>query len=828
MNSTRVQELFKIRPGEGRMVLLITGAMLATTMGAAIGTPGADALFFTRFGVEFLPFMYLALGLVTMATTLMVTGLLGRLPRRNFYLATPVILAVGFIVARLILAFDMLWFYPVLWLAVSITWTLQALFTWGTAGSVCDTRQAKRLFPLFGAGGILGIALGGLLTGPISRLIPAENLILFWSAGLLVAALFGWLLLRGPRLGHPGASAVAARRQQLSILTEMRQGFNVVRASHLLRWLSIGSILFGILFYSVVFPFSAAASAQFPDENNLSGFLGVFMGLATLVAFLVSILLANRLYARFGVMNMILGYSILYTVGFLALSGAGSFGLLVAVRFSLIIWYQGVASSAYQAIFNIVPPERRDQTRAFINGVPEQLGVILAGVILILSERILTADQLFILGAGIAIVAAYVAWRGSKAYRLALMDALKAGQHQFFYSEEEQFGGFPRDAAAMAVVVDGINHPDPVVRRVSAEILGHIPMPEVRDAMVEALDDEDPQVRASLLRSLALSDSTPALLDVLACLDDPDGPVRREALLALQKLAGYPRGLTLQVLPMLEDEDTSVRSAAAGVLLDMGEVDIAQATIQEMLESPEDLTRMEAYQAMRHWHEGNPVIKGLLVQGLDDPSNSVRRAAALSLAESAGQDVLVPLVHLLGDEDPTVRGAAARALGEIGEPAVEPVLDALSHPQTEDGALLALEGLSVGDERERIVAYARSGIEDADRYFNMGGELSLNGSSDRIALLRDSLDRKARLSGINSLRALQLISDRAAISIALKNLDSRDPNQRANAIEILETIDESGLVSPLLPIWEGTPAGFAGGGRWLLKLLDDPDAWLRA
>src|SRR4029453_1459297 len=61
------------------------------------------------------------------------------------------------------------------------------VFVWGTAGVVTDTRRAKRLFPLFAAGEILGSVGGARLTGPLVRVIGTENLLLVWAASLAVS-----------------------------------------------------------------------------------------------------------------------------------------------------------------------------------------------------------------------------------------------------------------------------------------------------------------------------------------------------------------------------------------------------------------------------------------------------------------------------------------------------------------------------------------------------------------------------------------------------------------------------------------------------------------
>ena len=63
----RLTRFFKLRPGEGRNALLLTGLMFLLSAGMNIGAPGIESLFLTSFGFQSLPYMYIALGLVTAA-----------------------------------------------------------------------------------------------------------------------------------------------------------------------------------------------------------------------------------------------------------------------------------------------------------------------------------------------------------------------------------------------------------------------------------------------------------------------------------------------------------------------------------------------------------------------------------------------------------------------------------------------------------------------------------------------------------------------------------------------------------------------------------------
>lgn len=307
---TGLTRVLKVRPGEGRVVALLVGVMFLTSAGGSIGGNGIDALFFSRFGVRFLPHMYIALAAVTLVTSLGVTVLLARVAHDRLFLALSLVIAGALLLERALVELDLPFVYPVLWLGMNVKGALQALLTWGLAGLACDTRQAKRLFPLFGAGGILGAVAGGLGTPALVGVLHTENLLLVWAA-----ALAGTFAL-GIRLPRGGGDRKSRRRRRAGSLREMQDGYRTVVRSPFLLWMSGAVALFAVLLYSIAFPFSKAVAARFPDEDALAGFLGLFQGGATGVALLVSLLVANRLFARFGVMRMLVAFPVIYLAGF--------------------------------------------------------------------------------------------------------------------------------------------------------------------------------------------------------------------------------------------------------------------------------------------------------------------------------------------------------------------------------------------------------------------------------------------------------------------------------------------------------------------------------
>jgi HEAT repeat protein len=808
------------------MATLVIGVMLFTSLGAAFGGTAIEALFFARFGVEYLPYMFIGLGITNMIMSFGVTALLSRIPRQVLYISIPLIVAIVLVLARFALISDQNWLYPALWLGKEVLNILIGLVIWGVAGVVCDTRQGKRLFPLFSASRITGQVIGGFATGLLVAAIGTENLILVWAVSLLGTVFLIRLLLSQVQIPAESKGPRSRRRQQ-TLVQEMQRGYQYVRGSSLMKWIAISTIFFSMLYFSISLPFMRSATEAYPNEDALATFLGLFNGFSTAAAFLASLFLANRLFARFGVMACILALPIIYLVGFGSLAIAPVFQIIVAFRFVQMLWLSGIADSAWQAMFNVVPPGRRDEVRAFISGVPEQAGTFIAGGILIIGEQALTPQQLYIVGLIAAAACTYVIVQARRGYNAALIDALRAGRPHLFFSEEQPFGGFHQDALAVETAVNGLRDPDPVIRRVSAEILGHLSLPESTSALASGLQDPDPLVRAACLRSLARSGAASALLDIATCLSDPDAEVRFEAVSALSALAGFPGGLTKYVGPLLQDESAKVSTRAAVALLRADpKNDGAKKYLRQMAVLGEFDDRRHAIAALGDW--GDVEAFEFLVNELEDSSQAsvIRRDILVSMERIDSQKSIPYLIDSLLTKERLILDACADLLGSIGMPAMEPLLVSLLDDEYAEGALLALERMPPPPEGP-VLEFARTSVFRAGEYDAWMRGVRSTGGNEALSLLAEALDRMSHEHGIRALRAIGLLGDRNAMNTAIENLQTRDPAQRANVLEALESISARyrNLLQPLMRLWEDE--GPAQADVDWERLLQDPDEWVR-
>ena len=569
-------------------------------------------MFFDRIGTQALPLMYLAQAGATLVAMFALTAVLERVRHRSIYIWSPLLLASIVMIERGVLFSDVRWIYPLLWVTVAFATLAQAIGLWGTAGAVVDARQAKRLFPIFGAGGILGAVLGGLLTRPLASVLGVENLLLVWVGGLLVASMLCRLSL-GPR----GAVRAVAARRHGSVLQDLKGGFDYVRRSRLLLGMAAAAVLFSVLFYSLFLPFATVSTERYTDADALAGFFGLIGASITGCAFLISILLTNRLFARFGVTAMVLVLPMLYLGSFAILLVATGFVTVVILRVMTGVWLQGVASPAWETLVNVVPDDRRDQTRAFLNGGPAQVGTAIAGVVALVGQDVLTGRQFAMIGIVAALLTLAAVLVIHRSYGDALLEALLAVRPQVF-EKATAWTAIPLDvdAEATGVLADAMRSDDIRKRRTAFQLASSLPTDALTAQIVEGLDDADPIVRLAAVRSLDLS-TAEGREALLAMTDDVDPSV---AAAASSRAAGLSDAHALaQLERLLGDDDARVRTVA----------------LEQLGSAP------------------RAVAADLVARVLDDPDANVRVAALDRLAQAAPDRALPSALARMRDPDPS-------------------------------------------------------------------------------------------------------------------------------------------------------------------------------
>jgi HEAT repeat protein len=231
------------------------------------------------------------------------------------------------------------------------------------------------------------------------------------------------------------------------------------------------------------------------------------------------------------------------------------------------------------------------------------------------------------------------------------------------------------------------------------------------DALVAALGDGGADVRAAAATSLGAIGDHRAVEPLLATLRDSKASTRQGAAEALDRLGWVPGGdedgaaywiakrrwdkcvratAIGPLVAVLADEDATIAERAGRVLVRIG----ARAV-------PSLIDGLDSSSADVLARIGAPAVAALLTQ-LGNDDDTVRVAAATALGQIADAPAAVdPLITALGDPAPDVRRAAVLALGRICDPStidahvIEPVVGLLAdeHSSVGRSAAAALDAL---------------------------------------------------------------------------------------------------------------------------------------
>jgi Cyclic nucleotide-binding domain len=794
-----------IRDGEGRLVMWMAAVFAVTQATQALGANSADALFFLRYGVEELPQVILVSGPAVMAALILYVAGLGRWGPRIWL---PVVTGIGGLWAIVEWAasfVDAPVVYPIIWISTQVLIWITFTVMWNAAGAASDTRQAKRLFPIFASAGVAGAVVGNLITGPVANLIGTQTLLAIQGLALLVSA--GLLVITsGLFVDDPGDPSHSVR-------DEIAGAVRTVWSSRLLKLVAVVMFGFSTLFFLVVFPFNEAVASSFGTEAGVAGFLGLFASIATGLTFVVSLLVTNRLFVRFGIVATLLVVPAAYVAGFGLWLGSFTLATAAAVRGVQWVVVNAIGGTGVSALFNVVTGRLRGQVMAFMTAVPGQLGTVASGVILLAAAGL--GDRgLFVVGLLTGLGALVLVIRMKSAYLEAVVAAVRKGLVGVF--DIPHAGLFTaHDGETLQILTNDLESAKPEERLVAVTALSKFGSLAPRDRIEPLMSDEDPRVRSAAFETMCNVEPHRVVTHVSAGLADGSPDVRKLALwlipttgdTQLESVAGS----------MLTDPDPGVRTASAILvggskgkavideLLESGQPLVIQAVLDELTAAKSGLVdprpflrhddpnvRTSAILAA-HFADVNPVE---LVHGLEDISMKVRHVTAGVLADSdSGRQVLFGALE-----------SGSVSASEVAIRALTPVDrftdNFLSWAEREAARASKLEALSLA---------ILSGPQTP--------------STDFLARL---LRRRSETLSDWVILAMTTTDTATVMSIVEKGVASNDPETWAQAVEALEVLGDRSVTAVLIALLDADSAESVTTQQEALVLLaDDFDPWLR-
>ncbi len=386
-----LRRLLDVRREERGLFLLLYVLLTLMVLADWVGKVGADSLFVKRFGVQYIPAMYIVTPLAMLATSALLFAVIDRIRRRTllFYYIAAVMVASVAIQLALPLGGPVL---PIAYVfAHGVKETIYLLF-WVYAGNLYDSEQSRRLFPLFAGAILVGKILGGIVATGLADLIHAENFIGAQAIGFLACLVL--IALYRDHLPEAREHRELSGHRPAGLRTSLQSsidGYRAVASDPLLRVLGVGIFFWYLLMqmgnylYLLGLDASSTLTTAQRSEDAFSQVYASVYTSGSLVALAIQTLLTTALVRRFGVAMALFIFPLWYLLSFGSALISFNFVTAVLIQLGERVVVPAIHRPATEMVYGQVSPQVRPRARTFLSGGINALGNLSAAAVLLAS-----------------------------------------------------------------------------------------------------------------------------------------------------------------------------------------------------------------------------------------------------------------------------------------------------------------------------------------------------------------------------------------------------------------------------------------------------------
>jgi len=820
---------FKIYEDEIKVFLWSTALLFLIRSSSIIFDNFAETAFLKRFGVEYLPIIYVVNSVATFVIMGMISGLMARHSGSRILAGTLVFCGISGAAFWFLIPLGLELIYPVLFVMKSLYEVLLGLLFWNLANDLFDTRQSKRIFPLITAGGVIGGILGSFGTPLMAQHWSIDNLLWVYLVTTVVgslvvrrmAALFPVMNL-GERKGEKG-------RKKTRLMDEFRQVMPLMRESALVKILVLLTLIPNVVIPILNYQFNFAIDQSFATEGKMIQFFGYFRGFLNIISFVI-LLFVGRVYGRWGLPVALMFHPFNYIVAFLGF--LFNFNILSAMyaRMSTNILRTTINNPARGVLMGLFPFEYRSILRPFLRGTVVRIGILVGSGVIMICEGFLHPRFLSIVGVGVTSIWVATTLVLKRRYSRILLDLISRNLLDMKSLEPGDVSRIFQNKGTRDQLAQTFLQSRGGACLWYARLLQSLGARDLDALILSVLPVQDEKTQKELLRMLSPAAGARAV-PVLKGLMDPARPdLTKEVLRAAARMprSDAARDFLKEAYESLGDPGLRAH-AVAGLYAE--DVEGTRKVIQGWLDSPDpDLFRagvvaaggagddafLPRLQEILH-ASGDPAILSMVIEGLYQIAppgvfglvrpylthdHEAVRLAALQGVEVADQESLSAVIPLLGDREENIRERAFEKLStaEVHNP--ELLIESLGIPnrQLRENIFSLLETLDITDVE--FLRFARGQLERAYRnVIEVEAVRRLKAGAFRD-LLVDHLLRKKRDRLETILRVLATQDRSRRMRLVWRGVFSSDSRQRSNAIEALDDSLGNGLSGLMLPILE--------------------------
>lgn len=795
----------------------------------------ALALFLETFGAEGLPYLYIAVAVMSSVVSLAYLWLAEHISYTHLLIVNLVLIIGGTIGIRYLLNItEAKWALFVLPVWFEMVTMLGGLGFFTLINRLFNVRQGKRLIGVVRMTMWLAQIGSGLVIPLLVAIVGTVNLFLFAAVSTSISLTFLLNVLR--QYGYRLRESIEAyerynhRRPNISFNRYIASIF----ALTLVWWMA---------FYFVDNVFLGRLNQQYADADEITTFLGVFYGIVQGVVLVAGNWLTGGIIERLGIRFAALVMPILVTLCM------GTLLVLQVVDAPLIAVFVlaaaakltngGLGFSVDQntrlMLYQPLPPEERTRIQTIGQGVIEPLSKGVAGAVLLFLTARLTLDVQSIVYFFVPIAAVWIATviATFRQYPAALKQAISSRrvglQHldvldetsiqvlqqglESLYPEAVIYSlGLleqVRPEAVETALATLLAHPSFEVRQHTLERIAQHHIVSAREAVRQRVETEmSSQVREQALLTLAsLTDENerPALAEqLITYMDDTNWYIRRGAMVALLRHVNGAVHTTAEakLTELARSQTAEERQLAAHVIGSTGSP--SHNILLEMLLNDKNLdvrrAAIRAVDTTRFVRMGAHVIYAL--------NHPRLRSTATQTILAAGEAALPEIRSLFNWQTLDNRVRIMRILGRIRtERTVEFLKDKLDYPdfKVRTQVLLALSACGYAasaDERETVAQLMRLEIEQAVQLTVIRDDL---GTPDAAELLKDALTSQILETHDRALLLLSFLYEPQVMLSARNALLHGDPEHRSYALEVLDNTLSLDLKPYVVPLFDDVP-----------------------
>ncbi|MEE8586548.1 MAG: Npt1/Npt2 family nucleotide transporter [Acidobacteriota bacterium] len=398
--------MFRIRPEEAPTALLMAAYFFLAMSGVSMVKSLQNALYLGRIGFDFrLPLLYVALALMAGPLVAVFRWLGGRFSHLRLNALTLIFLAGNLIAFSLLAGQGQSWAYLAFYLWGSIFSVLLPMLGWVISYNLYTTRQAKRLFPLLGMGGILGGSFGGYYSAAAAPRVGSETLML--HAVLLLAAMLAVLLLICRR--HPdelsGRQAGPTQPQRQGARWEFGKTAREVFQSSYLKAMAAMVLTVGLVTTIIDLQYKWVLGNRFQgSEAEIIQFFGGLLGTMFVFSAAFQLLATNWVLKRFGLGAGLLILPAGLFAGSIGVVVASAFWAPVALRLLDGCFRNSIYRTSAELLFVPISGPQTVAVKSFIDLAAYRAGDALGAALFLAAAVLMDAPAAWI-GGGIALAA---------------------------------------------------------------------------------------------------------------------------------------------------------------------------------------------------------------------------------------------------------------------------------------------------------------------------------------------------------------------------------------------------------------------------------------